>query len=297
MSGWYAAHVTLVHATLINVLLALSFQVALRSGIFSFASVGFYGIGGYLAAIIAVEQRWNGIVLIVLAAAAGVVGGGVLALVFRRLRGLYLGMVTLAFDLILAVVAINGGELTGGATGRFGVPIMLGTGELLAIAGVAVLAVSQLERRGLGRAFEALRLNEELGVSLGLDHRRFQAFVFSLSAALGAVAGASYVLVFTTIGPETAGFHLVVVGLTMAVIGGTSSWSGAVIGALLITWAPQWLEVVGLWRNLAYGVAVILVVVFAPEGVIGVIRNGVRRLRSVLPSGQNISVHELAEAE
>jgi branched-chain amino acid transport system permease protein len=272
MSTWYYTHLTLIQAMLISIPLTLSVQISLRSGVFSFASIGFYGIGAYGTGILLIRGWPTVPTMLVIIAASGLVAY-VISAPLVRLRGLYLGMVTFAFDLILTVVATNGGNLTGGALGLFAVPLGVTTGGLLIAALIAVLLVSQLERRAAGRTLVGIRVSEELVLSVGIDVRRRKRIVFAISAALGAVSGSLFVATFSTVSPQTAGFTLIITTLTMAVIGGTSSWVGAVIGTAIITWLPSFVVSIGKYQQLVYGAVLILVVMFAPEGVLGVLRS------------------------
>jgi branched-chain amino acid transport system permease protein len=275
MSVWYSAHLTLIQTTLVYTLLALSLQVVLRSGVFSLAGIGFFGVGGYTAAILA-KHGQPAAVAILAPIIGGAVFGYILSLPLIRLRGLYLGLVTVGFDLILNVFATNGGELTGGAVGLFGIPLLVNTPIILGIAVVGLVLVSQLERRNIGRGYEALRLNEDLARSLGLEVTRQRNFAFALSASLGAASGALQVLSFTSIAPDTAGFPLIVLGLTMAVLGGVGTWLGAVVGAVIVTWLPEFLgSSVGVWRNLVYGIIVVVIALYAPDGIVGLAKRGI----------------------
>jgi len=271
MSSWYFSHLTLIQGMLISIPLALSVQIALRSGVFSFASIGFYGIGAYGTGILTM-RGWPVLPAMLLMIVASGVVAYLMSAPLIRLRGLYLGMVTFAFDLILTVVATNGGELTGGALGLLGVPLGMTTAGLVAAAVVAVLLVSQLERRAVGRALVGIKASEELVMSVGVDLRSRKRTVFAISAALGALSGSLYVSTFSTVSPTSAGFTLIITTLTMAVIGGTSSWIGAVIGTVIITWLPSLAATIGEYQHLVYGVVLVLVVMYAPEGVLGALR-------------------------
>ncbi|MDQ7903788.1 branched-chain amino acid ABC transporter permease [Phytohabitans sp. ZYX-F-186] len=277
MNSWYFSHLTLIQGMLISVPLALSVQIALRSGVFSFASIGFYGVGAYGTGILTM-RGWPVLPAMLLMIVVSGLVAYLMSAPLIRLRGLYLGMVTFAFDLILTVVATNGGELTGGALGLLGVPLGIGTGGLLAAALVAILAVSQLERRAVGRALVGIKASEELVMSVGVDLKSRKRTVFAISAALGALSGSLYVLTFSTVQPTSAGFTLIITTLTMAVIGGTSSWIGAVIGTVIITWLPTLAATIGEYQHLVYGVVLVLVVMYAPEGVLGALRWLWRRL-------------------
>jgi len=279
MNLWYDAHVTVIQQSFIFMLLALSIQVVLRAGVSSFASVAFYGIGGYVAANLA-----NGGLPFAATLAVATVGSGVLGyLLFRplnRLRGLYLGMVTFAIIQIVVVLATNGGDFTGGAIGLYGVPLQTTTGGLALIALVAILAMSQLERSSLGRAFAAMRVDDNLAQAMGLEVRRLRTFVFALSAALGAASGALNVLTFTVLAPGSFGFDLLVTALTMAVVGGVTSWRGAVIGAIVVTWFPTIFTFLdGTAREIIYGLVVVLIMTYQPDGILGLLRSARRRLQ------------------
>lgn len=278
MNEWYLSNLVLIQTSCANILLALSFQVVLRSGVFSFASVGFFGIGAYTVGIFSNRgySEWLGIA----AALAGCgLLGYLLALLLARLRGLYLALVTVAFNLILTIVANNGGELTGGPVGLYGVVPVLSVGTLLTVVVVAIVVVRRLEVGYFGRAFEVLRLDENLARSTGQPVGRYRAAVFCLSAVLGAAAGCVNVLVFTTVTPDTAGFHLVTTGLTMAVLGGIARWQGAVLGALIVSWIPSFLGEFGDYQIILNGILVMLIVVYAPDGIVGLLERGWRRLR------------------
>jgi branched-chain amino acid transport system permease protein len=276
VSDFYLLHQALFQSTAIYIVLALSFQVVLRTGVFSFASVGFFGIGGYLGAKLALEGMPVQLALLVVVVTCAVLGY-LLALPFVRLRGLYLGMVTVAFDQVVLIVANNGGRLTGGPNGLFGIPLGLSTGGLLTIAVVCVLLVSQLERRTLGRSLEAIRTDENLAKSMGFKVLHDRNFVFTLSATLGGLAGVMQATNFSFFGTPSFSFELVITGLTMAVVGGVDSWIGAIIGALFVVWFPTVAtSVAGTWQQIIYGVLIIVVVTYEPGGIYGLVRRGVR---------------------
>ena len=225
MNAWYSAHVVLFQTTAIYAVLALSFQVVLRSGVFSFASVGFFGIGAYVSANLA-KHGVSGVLSMIIVFVGSAIFGYALSLPLVRLRGLYLGMVTFAFDQILIVVANNGGTYTGGPVGLFGIPFDVSTLELFIVAAICLLLVSQLERRSIGRSISVLRVDEQLARSMGVEVNRQRNFIFALSAALGGLAGVLNTFNFSTIAPGGFGFDLIVAGLTMAVVGGIGSWLG-----------------------------------------------------------------------
>ncbi|SFP49844.1 branched-chain amino acid transport system permease protein [Geodermatophilus dictyosporus] len=273
MNSWYFSHLVLIQSTFISFLLALSIQVPLRAGVFSFAGVGSYAIGAYAAAILTIRAQ----VAPVLAIGAGIlvaaVAGWLLALLVARLSGLYLGMATISFALFLGVLATNGGELTGGATGLYGAISTLTTTHVVVVSVLVALLLAASERGAYGRRVDAVREDPHLAVSLGIDVTRVRRRVFVVSGALGACAGGMNSLLRTTVSPETVGFHLVVTALTMIIVGGALSWAGAAIGAVVFTWLPSVLQFVGEWQLVVYGVVVAAAAVWVPGGLLGLVQD------------------------
>jgi branched-chain amino acid transport system permease protein len=280
MSDWYYMNVVLIQTTLTTLLLALSIQVPLRFGVFSFAGVGAFGIGGYGAAIAMVQMEWSTWPAVALGAVTAAAAVFVLGLVVRRLTGLYMGMATIAFTLIVSVVAVNGGDLTGGAGGLYGA---LGEISMLQIVFVVAAVVAVLvwtEARGLGRQVDTVREDPELANALGIDVNGYRLMSFALSGLIGGLAGAITTLLRSTITPAEVNFHLVIVALTAIVVGGARSWLGALIGAVIFVWLPTWLSFVEEWEKVAYGFIVAAAAIYLPHGVLGVVKDALHRFRT-----------------
>lgn len=279
---WFDSNETLIQSALIFTLLAYSFQVAMRAGVFSFAGVGFFAIGGYSSGILVMDHGWA----TVPAVAVGVLGSCVIAtglsLVLARLRALYLAMATVAFVLLVQVVATQWEGVTNGALGIYGVPVTVSTLGLVVIVALASLLLWFRERGASRRRLEVLRLDEQLAPTLGIDvvRRRHEAFV--LSAALGALAGGLNILVLSTMSPEQVGFGLIVNALMMVVIGGFGTWVGGLVGAFIVTWLPDWLEFTGDWRPVVQGMVIVLMAVWVSDGLVGLIGRAWRRGRGML---------------
>lgn len=279
MIDYFSSNEVLFQQTLVYVLLAISLQVVLRCGVVSLASIGFYTLGAYASAIAIKEGGWPPVLILPLVTLAAGLLGYAFGKPLAKLRGLYLAMATLAFDLVIPVLLINGGELTGGALGLYAIPLSITTGSLFVIVVLVILAVSQIERGWMGRASLALRSDENLARSMGVRVTRERYLAFAISAALGGLAGALSAMLFRAVSPGSGGFALITLGLTMAIIGGRDSWVGAVIGACLLTWVPEWLRFVGTWRSLVFGLLLVLVIMFFPDGLLGAIRRTIARVR------------------
>jgi branched-chain amino acid transport system permease protein len=266
---WYDSNLVLIQATITGLLLALSVQLPFRMGVFSFAGAGAYGIGCYAGAILVLDHQMAALPTIIIATLLGAVVVLVLGLLIFRLNGLYLAMATVAFDLIISVIAINGGDWTGGSTGRYGVISDFTMGQMFAISIpiVALVAMSELGRTG--RRVNAVRDDPELAASMGIRVRRYRLVAFFVSGALGGCAGCLNILVRSAVSPLDIGFPLIVLALTMIVVGGSLSWKGAVIGAIIFTWLPDLLQVIGEWQELIYGIIVAVAAVLLPRGIYG----------------------------
>jgi len=268
---------TLLMTGLSYYLIGLAFQVVLRSGVFSLAAAGFWGIGAYTCALTVPHLAWP--ISVLLAVAVSAVLAVVLAATLGRLRGLYLGMATIAFDLLIVSLAFGWDSLTGGALGLYGIPREASPLMVGAFAAVATVVVAMVQSRAGGRFVDVLRTDEPLARSLGVETGRLRVAMAVLSGVLGALAGALTPLIFGVLGPEESGFPLVVLGLMIVVIGGSGSWVGPALGALVVTMLPELLRFVEEWRDVVYGALVVVMVLFAPSGLIGLVKRGQTALR------------------
>lgn len=270
--NWFSDNETLIQAALVGTLLAYSFQVAMRAGVFTLAGVGFWAIGGYTTAYLVTEKMWATLPAVLVGVAISAVVGLLLALVLGRLRSLYLAMATVAFVLLVQIVAINWEGVTGGAGGLYGIPVTVSTWQLLLVTAVISLGLVLFERGARGRTIEAMRLDEQMAMSVGINIVRERNLIFVISSMLAALSGGIAAVMFNTLAPEQAGFNLIADTLMMVVIGGASVWWGAVVGAFIVTWLPEILRFTGDYRGIVEGLIVVLVVVYAPEGIVGLVR-------------------------
>lgn len=273
MSDWYSMNVVLIQTTLTTLLLALSIQVPLRYGVFSFAGVGAFGIGGYTGAMAMVHGEWSTWPAVLLGTVVAGVCTFLLGLVVQRLTGLYMGMATIAFTLIISVLAVNGGDWTGGAMGLYGAIGEITTMHIViaVLIVVAFLAWTEYGRRG--RKVDTVREDPELANALGIDVNGYRRLSFLISGLIGGLAGAITTLLRSTITPSEVNFHLVILALTAIVVGGARSWVGALIGAVIFVWLPTFLSFVQEWEKVAYGFIVAVAAIYLPNGVLGVVKD------------------------
>lgn len=296
MSDFYFSNIVLIQSTFTVLLLALSIQIQFRMGVFSFAGAAFYGMGSYGTAIFVLHYGFDAISATAAIVAICAVTGYLLSLILQRLTGLYLAMATVAFVMIVTVVAHNGGELTGGSVGLFGVLTTpeISVPHLAVVCAVVVAAMIFSERGSMGRRIEAVREDPELASAMGINVARYRRMSFVISGVLGALGGALNILMMTAIAPENIGFPLIVLALTIIIVGGSRSWLGVLIGALIFTWLPVMLEQVGTYQSIVYGIIVAIAAIFMPGGITGVVTDLYRRRTARRDSA---ALEDEAEAE
>lgn len=249
-------------------------------GQMSVASGALYGIGAYVAAIGA-REHWLTIWLALPVAAVVAAGAATLVgLTALRVRGHYFLIITFAFAELFRITMVNLRSLTGGNQGVMVLePVTLPIiGEIeslrafyfvaLAATLVAAIVVVLLRVSPFGRSLRALRENERLAISLGLNAARVRLVAFAISGALTGAAGAIYAYNLRHVGPDsfgaTAGIQIVLVLL----IGGARSATGPLIGALLFSALPEVVHLDPVTTQILYGFTLIAIVLISPDGLV-----------------------------
>ena len=272
--------------TAMNVLLAMSLNLVIGyTGQLSLGQSGFFAIGAYVTTVLLKSYGWN----FWLAGAAAVVAAGLVGLLLAafaaRLRGHYLGIASLAFAVIVYQILINWESVTKGVRGIYGImpppPINLpGLPEIsfgnqatlfYLVAGIALLVYVMLDnlvRSPIGETLRAIREDEISAASLGVNGARWKAFSFGLSAAIAGLAGCFYPGFVGTLVPDAFGIVESFTMLAMVIVGGMGTMIGPVIGAIVLTFLPELLRGFGDFRLIVYGLALTLVVLFMPGGIL-----------------------------
>ena len=288
----YVANILMQAATYAIAVFGLSIVLGL-CGQINLAQAAFFALGAYSVALGTVDYGLPFWLCLVGGMALAFAAGAGLGLTTLRLGGHYLAMVTISFQQILTVVLINAIRFTHGPDGVSSIPRPMGftSGQAFLALVVAILAISgylvwRLADTRLGRAMRAVRDNELAASANGIDVFRTKLIAFALAALLGGLGGGLFAGGFSYISPDQFAFANSIVLLTMALLGGASSPIGAAIGTGLLILIPEWLRflksVPGLYLA-AYGVAVILIVIFMPDGIWGYVSK-VFRSRERAPS-------------
>jgi branched-chain amino acid transport system permease protein len=259
------------------------------TGLFSLGHAAFLGVGAYTEAVLT-----NAAVPFPLAlAAAGLLSaavGMVVGLPALRVKGIYLGIATLAFNFIVEEVFARWERVTGGNAGiHVKAPSLLGwkleSGEsfyflCMVITVLATLAILNLLRSSTGRAFVAIRDSEVSAQSMGIHLARYKTTSFAISAALAGIGGALYAHKLQFISPDQFNIIQSIDLLLMVVIGGLGSVHGAFLGAIFLITMPQVIALAkdalpsavaqapGL-QGMVYGLVLIAFVLFEPLGLYG----------------------------
>ncbi|HEU5193152.1 MAG TPA: ATP-binding cassette domain-containing protein, partial [Methylomirabilota bacterium] len=276
----YHQHVVIMAG--IFTILALSLNLLLGyTGQLSLGHAGFFGIGAYTSALLTLRSEWSfWLALPSAALAAGLAGYGIGRLALK-VRGAYFVLVTISFAGVISLISVNWMELTNGPLGLPGVPapelpwLSFRTKRVyyylvLAAAALAYLICHRVVHSRLGRAFLALRENEPLAESVGIDPTRTLVAAAVISATLAGVAGSLYAHYTRFVSPEVFLFGYTVTMVIMVVAGGKGTLLGPVVGAVLFTALPEALReaMAWQWQMLAYGVLLILLVFFLPRGIV-----------------------------
>ncbi|MDK9690161.1 branched-chain amino acid ABC transporter permease [Azospira sp.] len=265
-NDFWSTYSTLVFSVGVHALLALSIWLTLSCGLLSLANAAFMGVGAYVSALLTLHLEWSfGSVLLTGGIAptlvALIIGAPVL-----RLSGVYLAMATLAFGEVVRITVLNL-EITGGPEGLNGIPLATEGWHIALILAVTVYGLARLRRSKVGRAFEAIKEDEVAARLMGINVDRYKLLAFSLGAFIAGVAGALNAHFTFFISPREYGFENAVDILTMAVLGGTSSLIGPMLGSSILTLLPELLRSLQDFRSLVNGAVLVLVVLFLPKGL------------------------------
>lgn len=254
------------------------------AGQISLGHAGFAGIGGYACALAPVHWGLPPALAVVLGAAISAVLAWLVGRPILRLKGYYLGVASLGFGILVAMVLNNERWLTKGPDG-IEVPdlglrgflkdmgLELSNGEFwYGLTGIALLAGAWLALNlyysPTGRALRALHGSEVAAGTVGIDVARVKLQAFVISAVYASVAGSLLALQNKFITPDVAGFMHSIEMVTMAVLGGVGSVPGAVIGAGILTLLPQVLTVFADYEQVILGLVMMLVMIFLPQGLV-----------------------------
>ncbi|MFE6610523.1 branched-chain amino acid ABC transporter permease [Amycolatopsis sp. NPDC057786] len=265
----------------IYILLAIGLNIVVgHAGMLDLGFVAFFAIGAYTLATMGVNYGWlvwpTLLVGIFLAAISGVILGAPTL----RLRGDYLAIVTLGFGEIVRITA-NNTDAIGGARGitniphpepLFGTEFLLDAAPyyylILAAIVIAIVFSVRLQKSRVGRAWAAIREDEDAAELMGVPTFKFKLLAFAIGAMIGGFAGGIHASKAVFIAPENFPFILSATILAAVVLGGAGNLPGVILGAFLVAWLPERFRFLLEYRILIFGAVLVLMMALRPEGLL-----------------------------
>ncbi len=275
----YVVHI--VNMAGLYILISLGLNLAMGyCGQINLALGAFWGVGAYTAALLSTRLGmpiWINMPIGMIL--AGIVGA-LIALPMLKVRSHYLALVTIGLAETINVIIVNETWLTEGPIGisSIAMPNLFGIaidGDerfyylVLACVVIGYLAARQIVSHRIGRSFIAIRDDDVAAKAMGVNTAYYQILANAIAGVYCGVAGVLYAHMNTYISPDIFEFKSALFVLTMTMIGGMGSLAGSLVGGLGLPLIQEWLRAIGNWQLVAFGLAIMIVVLFVPGGVVG----------------------------
>lgn len=278
----YTVHI--VNMAGIWILMSLGLNLAMGyCGQINLALGAFWGVGAYTAALL--NTRFGSPIWINMPLGMILAGitGALIALPMLKVRSHYLALVTIGLAETINIIMVNEIWLTEGPLGisaiempeLFGIPID-GAERffylVLFFVVIGFLVARQIVNHRIGRAFIAIRDDDTAARAMGVNVARYQVLANALAGVYCGVAGVLYAHMSTYISPDIFEFKNALFVLTMTMVGGMGSLAGSLVGGLALPLTQEWLRAIKHWQLVGFGLAIMIVVLFMPGGVVGLTR-------------------------
>jgi branched-chain amino acid transport system permease protein len=265
----------------IYVILALGLNVVVGfAGLLNLGFVAFYALGAYAYALLNTRLGLDFWTALPFSVGLSAIAGFLLAVPALRLRGDYLAIVTLGFGEITRLILNNWDSLTMGPNGITGIAapkvLSLSLGKLshfyylvLLLVLVTLFITMRVYSSRIGRAWVAIREDEIASSAMGINTTAYKLYAFAFGAFWAGLAGAVFAAKMQFVSPESFTFMESVLILCMVILGGLGSIWGVILGAFILVLLPEMLREIQLYRMLALGAGLVLLMVFRPQGLFG----------------------------
>jgi len=272
-------------------LVVMSYDIMIgHLGVLSLCQNLFWGLGGYVSALLVARAGFPWLSGFLLAGIAAVVMAVVVGIPALTLSYHSFAICTLAFS-VSTFIVVRHLDFVGGDTGVFGVPrpevfgFKLHTSVelyylILAITLTSAVIIHMILRSRFGRTLAAIKGDEVLAKTIGISPKRLKLYGLMISAFFAGLAGSFHVHLNTIATPTLFDFQYITLFLIMVILGGKGSMWGVALGAVAFTFVPEILRIAQIWRDVIYGVVLLVTIVFLPGGLIQIperIRALVRR--------------------
>lgn len=258
---------------MINIILAASLNITVGIlGQISLGHAGFMSVGAYSAGLFLKSGLMQGLpaylCALLLGGLAALILGFLVGIPSLRLKGDYLAIITLAFGEIVRVF-IEYFDFTGGAQGLSGIPTQKNMPLIYLICVISVLLMYSMMTSRHGRLILAIREDEIAAEASGVNLSRSKIFAFAYSAMFAGVAGAVYAQYMGLLSARQFGTTASIDILVMVVLGGMGSFTGSILSAIALTILPEFLRAIQEYRMILYSLALIIVMLYRPSGLLG----------------------------
>jgi branched-chain amino acid transport system permease protein len=248
------------------------------AGLLDLGYAAFFAVGAYTTGILTSHYGWNFWLTIPAALVFAIIAGVIIGGPTLRLRSDYLAIVTLGFGEITRIVARNLKDITGGPSGLIGIsrPSFFGL-ELnqihhyyyafFILVLLAIFTSYRLQHSRLGRAWQYVREDEDAAEAMGIDRVAIKLYAYIIGAVFAGVAGCFFAAKMTAISPDSFQFMQSATILMAVVLGGMGKIPGMVVGALALVLFPEVFREIGSMRMLVFGVVLIAMMIFRPQGI------------------------------
>ncbi len=278
---------TIMISALIYVVLGLGLNISVGlAGLLDLGYVAFFGVGAYTYALLNHHFGLGFWTILPIGGVFSCLFGVILGFPILRLRGDYLAIVTLGFGMIFKVVMENWDSFSFGPSGIAGIdkPSLFGIDLgiegstiyiyyiMIALVIFTILVTNRLKNSRIGRAWIAMREDEIACVAMGIDIARTKLSAYALGAFWAGMVGVLFASKTTFINPASFTFMESAIILSIVVLGGMGSILGVILGAFILILLPEYLRAFSEYRMLAFGAAMVIMMIFRPQGIISNLR-------------------------
>lgn len=264
------------------ILLSLGLNIVVgKSGLLDLGFVAFFAIGAYTMGVLGTRTNLNFWEILPIAMGLSMLSGVLLGAPALRLRGDYLAIVTLGFGEIVRIVAVNE-EFIGGARGIAGIPTppdMFGMKFeilnpkpyywlLVTMTLTVYWAVRRMAARRPGRAWDAIRQDDDVAQLMGVPTFKYKVWAFVLGAAVGGAGGCLYASQILSIVPDQFSLNVSILVLACVVFGGIGNPFGVMVGAAILAYLPERIRFLTQPRQLVFGIVLVLIMNLRPDGLL-----------------------------
>ena len=280
-----------VNFAMLNAMMALGLNFMTgRAGLICLGYAAFEAIGAYTVGILCLKMGISFWIAFPLGGVLACLFGVILGLPALRVKGHYLGLVTIAFGLVVQEILLDAESVTGGTNGLIDIPAptifgfnfgeVLDIGDMsmsyltnfyylsLLVLVISVVVVYKFSNSFFGLMLGAMREDELAAQCYGMDLTNYKLFAFGIGAFFGGLAGGIYAGMINFIAPENFGYGLSIIVISMIIMGGLDSIPGAIIGAVILTVFPEKFRAFEDYRVMFYGIVIVLCLLFMREGLL-----------------------------